>query len=61
MAKRLSTFFGDECGATMVEYAVMLVMISAVCIAVIVVIGSNTGWSFSMFNAEWSDAGAPEG
>ena len=37
----------EEDGATMVEYALMLVFIAAVCIAAVTIIGTNTS---TMFN-----------
>lgn len=39
----------DESGATMVEYAIMLTFIAAVCIALIAAIGGSTSNEFSSF------------
>lgn len=45
----------DESGATMVEYAIMLTFIAAVCIALIASIGGSTLNEYSTVSAKWSD------
>jgi pilus assembly protein Flp/PilA len=43
-------FATDESGATMVEYAIMIALIAAICIAVIKVIGTKSNTAFSNVN-----------
>jgi pilus assembly protein Flp/PilA len=45
-------FVADESGATMVEYAIMVALIAAICIAVIKVIGNKSNNAFANVNAE---------
>ncbi|MES3032391.1 MAG: Flp family type IVb pilin [Gemmatimonadota bacterium] len=42
----LRRFLREEHGATMVEYAVMLALIAAVCFAVITILGQKTNNNF---------------
>ena len=44
--------FRDESGATMVEYAIMLTVIAAVCIALVAAIGGSTSNEFSSFMSQ---------
>ena len=44
-------FVTDESGATMVEYAVMVALIAAICIAVITTLGKKANNAFSTVNA----------
>lgn len=44
-------FAADESGATMVEYAVMVALIAAICIAVITTLGKKSNNAFSSVNA----------
>ena len=44
-------FVTDESGATMVEYAVMVALIAAICIAVITTLGQKANNAFSTVNA----------
>ena len=46
-AKRLQRFLISEDGPTAVEYAVMLSLIIAVCLAAITTIGTNASSTFS--------------
>lgn len=39
--EKLISFFKDEEGATMVEYALMLALIAIVCIVAVTLIGTN--------------------
>jgi pilus assembly protein Flp/PilA len=48
----LRKFVAEESGATMVEYAIMIALIAAICIAVIKVIGNKTNNAFSNVNSE---------
>ena len=43
-------FAREEAGATMVEYAIMLALIAALCIAAVKVIGTKTNASFDTMN-----------
>ncbi|MES3032389.1 MAG: Flp family type IVb pilin [Gemmatimonadota bacterium] len=47
----LRAFVKDESGATMVEYAVMVALIAAICIAVITTLGQKANNAFSTVNA----------
>ena len=47
MLGRLIRAFGDEEGATMVEYALMLALIAVVCIAAVQLIGTNANAKFN--------------
>jgi Flp pilus assembly pilin Flp len=46
----------DDSGATMVEYAIMLALIAAVCITVVAALGGTTGSEFSSFNSRMTEA-----
>ncbi len=46
----LAKFTKDESGATMVEYAVMVALIAAICIAVITTLGKKANNAFSTVN-----------
>ena len=50
------TFLGEEDGATAVEYAIMLVLIIAVCIAVIGLLGGQVNNSFVRFVTDFESA-----
>lgn len=52
MMNVLSRLFRDDAGATMVEYAVMLAFIAAVCIIMVSTLGGKTGSEFSSFNSQ---------
>ncbi len=52
----LSQFYRDDAGATMVEYAVMLAFIAAVCITLIATLGGKTAAIFSNFNSQFTEA-----
>lgn len=47
-----SRLYRDDAGATMVEYAVMLALIAAVCITVVASLGGTTSSEFSSFNSQ---------
>ena len=53
--ERIKKLFKDEEGATMVEYALMLALIAAVCIIVVTSIGTSASGKFGEVN----DALAP--
>jgi Flp pilus assembly pilin Flp len=42
----------DDTGATMVEYAVIVALIAAVCTALVVALGGSTSAKFSSFNSQ---------
>ena len=50
MLKRIMDIVKDEDGATMVEYALMLALIAAVCIGVVTLIGSSSDTKFGEVN-----------
>jgi pilus assembly protein Flp/PilA len=49
--KKLILFFKDEEGATMVEYALMIVFIALVCITVVGLLGSQVSGVFENVRA----------
>ena len=51
----IKRFLKDEEGATMVEYALMLALIAAVCILAVTAIGTNAQ---NLFNTIANDIGA---
>jgi pilus assembly protein Flp/PilA len=52
MIERIKGLFKDEEGATLVEYALMIALIAAVCVAVIVTIGQKANIAFGKIDAE---------
>jgi Flp pilus assembly pilin Flp len=52
----LARLLRDDSGATMVEYAIMLSFIAALCIALVAAIGGSTGSEFSSFNNQVTQA-----
>lgn len=46
----------DDSGATMVEYAIVLALIAAVCITVVAALGGSTRSEFSSFNSRMTEA-----
>lgn len=53
MMQRRNDIWMDESGATMVEYAVMLAFIAAVCLVLVIALGTKTSSEFSNFNATY--------
>jgi Flp pilus assembly pilin Flp len=49
--KLLRRIYSDPRGATMVEYAVMVGLIAAVCIVIITAMGGKTSGEYSTMNA----------
>jgi pilus assembly protein Flp/PilA len=47
MFKKLISFFKDEEGATMVEYALMLALIAAVCVGIVTTLGGTSQTTFT--------------
>jgi pilus assembly protein Flp/PilA len=45
--EKIRNFFKDECGATMVEYGLMVALIAMVCVAAVGVIGTNLSTLFT--------------
>lgn len=52
MFKKLISFFKDEEGATMVEYALMLALIAAVCVAIVGTLGGTTNTTFTTVDGQ---------
>jgi len=48
--------FRDDSGATMVEYAIMLAFIAAVCITLVATLGGSTSSEFSNLNSAFNEA-----
>lgn len=53
MMHRRHDLWVDESGATMVEYAIMLAFIAAVCLVLVIALGTKTSSEFSNFNASY--------
>ncbi len=47
MLQKMINFFKDEEGATMVEYALMVALIAAVCVGAVTLLGGNANTSFT--------------
>lgn len=47
-------FVREESGATMVEYAIMLALIAAICIAAIKIVGTKTNTSYENLDTAMS-------
>lgn len=52
----LTRILRDNSGATMVEYAIMLGLIAAVCITIIAALGGTTGSLYSTASSAWAAA-----
>jgi len=50
-------FVGEEDGATMVEYGLMVALIAVVCIAAVTLVGSSLSSLFGRVNTNISNAG----
>ncbi|MED5388297.1 MAG: Flp family type IVb pilin [Pseudomonadota bacterium] len=61
MKQLFMQFIKEEDGATMVEYAILVALISVVAIATIVLIGQEVNTSFSTVNTELNKANNPAG
>ncbi|HEU4564559.1 MAG TPA: Flp family type IVb pilin [Gemmatimonadaceae bacterium] len=48
---QISRFVGNEEGATMVEYGLMLALIAAVCVVIIGTLGTNANTMFNTIQA----------
>ncbi len=55
MNAHAARFLRDDSGATMVEYAIMLALIAAVCITIVAALGGSTANEFSSFSSAWAD------
>ena len=51
MKKYISNFFNDESGATMVEYAILVALISVAAIVIIGVLGQQINEAFNQVSA----------
>lgn len=56
MKKFISRLWKDEEGATMVEYALMLALIAAVCITTVVLLGRTSDTTFGAVNTAMTPA-----
>lgn len=48
-----SRFWSEEAGATMVEYAIMVVLIAAVCVTIVMTVGQQTNNLFNDVRNGW--------
>ncbi len=55
MIARIKELFKDEEGATMVEYALMLALIAAVCIAIVSTLGRTSEATFTSVNTDMAN------
>ena len=53
LTKTLSEVLGDDEGATMVEYAIMVSLIAAICITVVTTLGKSVSNQFSTVNTSF--------
>ncbi len=51
MLKTIQTLLHNDDGATMVEYAIMVALIAAVCITIVQTLGKSVSNTFSSMNA----------
>ncbi len=58
MARRVVEFVKKEDGPTAVEYAVMLALITVVCISAITTLGSNANSTFSFVGSALAPSGS---
>jgi pilus assembly protein Flp/PilA len=49
--ERIKRFFNDEGGATMVEYGLMLALITIVCLAVVTLVGAKSSTIYNSIAA----------
>lgn len=57
MKKLISRLWKDEEGATMVEYALMLALIAAVCIGIVYTLGQTSMGTFTTVNTNMANPG----
>lgn len=61
MKSLMNKFLRDESGATMVEYAILVALISIAAIATIVLVGQKVDDAFDKVQTELSNAGSGSG
>lgn len=61
MKSLMKKFLNDESGATMVEYAVLVALISIAAIATIIMVGDRVDEAFARVESELSAAGSGGG
>jgi len=54
--EKLGNFFKDECGATMVEYGLLLALIAVVCILAVTNLGTSLSGQFNAVSTPMSNA-----
>lgn len=59
MKQLIQKFLKDESGATMVEYAILVALISVAAIAIIVIIGGQVKDAFQKVQDALTDGGVP--
>lgn len=57
--KKLTNFFKEEDGATMVEYGIMVALIAVVSIATVRILGTTVDGTFAAVNTEMGGVAAP--
>lgn len=61
MKSLMKKFLNDESGATMVEYAVLVALISIAAIATIILVGDRVDEAFARVESELASAGSGGG
>lgn len=61
MKSLMKKFLNDESGATMVEYAILVALISIAAIATIILVGQRVDDAFEAVRSELASAGAGGG
>ena len=59
MKQLMQKFLKDESGATMVEYAILVALISVAAIVIIVVVGRQVNEAFNRVSTELTNGGIP--
>ena len=59
MVNPLRRFFADECGATIVEYALMVALIAVISLAAVGALGDGIFDAFNQTNDQIHDPGGP--
>jgi pilus assembly protein Flp/PilA len=54
--EKLGNFFKDECGATMVEYGLLLALIAVVCILAVTNLGTSLSGQFNAVSTPMGNA-----
>jgi pilus assembly protein Flp/PilA len=56
--EKLGNFFKDECGASMVEYGLLVALIALVCVLALTSLGTNLSGQFNSVSTAVGGAGS---